>query len=79
MKLEQVKLAVKMPAEYAGKAYGLVKRYGDISKEQYTNDGHWICLIEFPAGRQPDFMDQVEALCKGRAEIKVVERSNFSF
>ena len=79
MKLEQVKIAVKMPSEYAGKAYGLVKRFGDISQEQYTNDGNWICVIQFPAGRQPEFMEKVEQLCKGRAELKVMERSTFEF
>lgn len=79
MKLEQIKLAVKMPSEYAGKAYGLIKRFGEISKEQYTNDGNWICVLQFPAGRQSDFMEKVESLCKGRVEIKVMERSKFEF
>lgn len=79
MKLEQVKLAVRMPSEYAGKAYGVVKRFGDISQEQYTNDGNWICVVQFPSGRQTDFMEQVESLSKGRAEIKVMERSKFAF
>ena len=79
MKLEQIKLAVKMPAEYAGKGYGVVKKYGDLKQEQYTNDGSWICVLEFPAGRQPEFMEKIEELCKGRAEIKVMERSQFAF
>lgn len=79
MKLEQVKLAVKMPAEYAGKGYGVVKRFGDIKQEQYTQDGNWICVLEFPAGRQPEFMEKIEELCKGRAEIKVMERAQFAF
>lgn len=79
MKLEQVKLAVKMPAEYAGKGYGVVKRFGDIQQEQYSQDGSWICIVGFPAGRQPEFMEKIEELCKGRAEIKVMERSQFSF
>ena len=79
MKLEQVKIAVKMPAEYAGKGYGLVKRFGDIQQEQYTQDGHWISVVEFPAGRQPEFMEKIEELCKGRAEIKIMDRSQFAF
>jgi ribosome maturation protein SDO1 len=79
MKLEQVKLAIKMPAEYAGKGYGVVKRFGDIKQEQYTNDGYWICSLEFPAGRQPEFMEKIEELSKGRAEIKIIERSQFTF
>ena len=79
MKLEQVKLAVKMPSDYAGKAYGIVKRFGEISQEQYTKDGNWICVVEFPAGRQSEFMEKIESLCKGRAEIKVMERSQFKY
>jgi ribosome maturation protein SDO1 len=79
MKLEQIKLAVKMPSEYAGKAYGLIKRFGEISQEQYTNNGNWICVVQFPAGRQSEFMEKIESLCKGRAEIKVMERTRFDF
>ena len=79
MKLEQVKVAVRMPAEYAGKGYGLVKKFGDIQQEQYTQDGNWICVVEFPSGRQPEFMEKVEELCKGRAELKVMDRSSFAF
>lgn len=79
MKLEQIKLAVKMPSEFAGKAYGLIKRFGEIGQEQYTNDGNWICVLQFPAGRQSEFMEKIENLCKGRAELKVLERSKFSF
>jgi len=56
-----------------------VKRFGDIKQEQYTQDGNWIAAVEFPAGRQSEFMEKIEELCKGRAEIKVMERSSFQF
>ncbi|MHA1984081.1 MAG: ribosome assembly factor SBDS [Candidatus Hodarchaeales archaeon] len=75
IKIEQVVLAVRMPAEYGAKAYGIVKRFGQIRNEEWSSSGSWICVVSIPAGRQVDFMDSLERLTKGRAEIKVMERS----
>ncbi|MHA2364156.1 MAG: ribosome assembly factor SBDS [Candidatus Hodarchaeales archaeon] len=75
LRLEQVKLAVKMPAEYSGKSYGVIKRYGEIFKEQWTDDGSWIVALQLPAGRQAEFMEKVEGITKGRSEMKVIERT----
>lgn len=73
--IEQVQVAVRMPAEYSGKCYGVVKRFGSIKKEQWTNDGYWIVAVQLPAGRQVEFMEAVESITKGRSEVKVMERS----
>ncbi|MHA2105258.1 MAG: ribosome assembly factor SBDS [Candidatus Hodarchaeales archaeon] len=75
IKIEQVVLAVRMPAEHGAKAYGVVKRFGQIRNEEWSSSGSWICVVSIPAGRQVDFMDSLERLTKGRAEIKVMERS----
>ncbi|MFW9929931.1 MAG: ribosome assembly factor SBDS [Candidatus Thorarchaeota archaeon] len=75
IKIEQVKLAVRMPAEYGAKAYGMVKRYGEIQNEEWSSSGSWICIFSLPAGRQADFMNNIEALTKGKAEIKILDRS----
>ena len=75
MRLEQVTIAIRMPAEYGAKAYGIIKRYGEIKKEEWNTSGQWIGLFIMPAGRQTEFFETMESLTKGRAEIKVVERT----
>ncbi|MFX0049823.1 MAG: ribosome assembly factor SBDS [Candidatus Hodarchaeota archaeon] len=72
--METVKLAVKIPPEFTGKAYGEIKRSAQIQKDEWQNDGHWIAVVNVAAGIQGDFMEKVQGMTKGRAEIKVLER-----
>ena len=77
IRMEQVVLAVKIPAEDAPKAYGIVKRYASIDKEEWTKSGDWIGVLKMAAGLQLEFMEKIESLTKGRSEIKVMERSKY--
>jgi len=72
--METVKMAVKIPPEFTGKAYGEVKRTADIEKDEWQNDGHWIAVVSIAAGLQGEFIDQVQSMTKGHAEIKILER-----
>jgi ribosome maturation protein SDO1 len=72
--METVKLAVKIPPEFTGKAYGEIKRDAQIEKDEWQNDGHWIALVTVAAGLQGEFMERVQSMTKGRAEIKIMER-----
>jgi len=72
--METVKLAVRIPPEFTGKAYGEVKRNAQIEKDEWQNDGHWIAIVTVAAGIQGEFMEQVQSMTKGRAEIKIMER-----
>lgn len=49
LKMEQMRVAVKIFAEHAAKAYGAVKNYGTITKEEWQRDGSWIGVVEMPA------------------------------
>ncbi|NHJ00656.1 MAG: ribosome assembly factor SBDS [Candidatus Heimdallarchaeota archaeon] len=73
--METVKLAVKIPPEFTGKAYGEIKRKAQIEKDEWQNDGHWIAVVSIAAGLQGEFMESVQSMTKGRAEIKVIERT----
>lgn len=72
--METVKLAIKIPPEFTGKAYGEIKRDAQIEKDEWQNDGHWIALVTVAAGLQGEFMERVQSMTKGRAEIKIMER-----
>ncbi|MFX0014649.1 MAG: ribosome assembly factor SBDS [Promethearchaeota archaeon] len=72
--METVKLAIKIPPEFTGKAYGEIKRDAQIEKDEWQNDGHWIAVVTVAAGIQGEFMERVQSMTKGRAEIKIIER-----
>jgi ribosome maturation protein SDO1 len=72
LKIEQIQVQVRIPAEYAAKAYGTVKGYGTIKREEWRADGSWVSIIEMPAGLYGPFLDKLGDLTKGNAEAKKV-------
>ncbi|MCD6367648.1 MAG: ribosome assembly factor SBDS [Candidatus Aenigmarchaeota archaeon] len=71
--MEMIRIAVKVPPQHIGKAYGKIKNFGEIKKEEWKNDGSWIGIIEIPAGMQGDFYTLLNDLTKGEAETKIVK------
>ncbi len=69
---EKKEIAVRIPAQYAGKSYQALKQFGEVKKEEWQNDGSLVLIIEIPAGLQNDFFEKVNAFTKAEAEIKVV-------
>ena len=67
-------IAVKIPPEHTGKAYGTVKNFGELLKEEWQKDGSWIGLIEIPVGMEQEFYDILGKLAHVEAETKLVER-----
>jgi len=76
IRLETVVLAVKIPPEYTGPAFGIVSGAGEILEDQWGNDGVWYAKVEMPSGKQADFLDKINQLTKGKAEVKIVERKS---
>ncbi|MHA1976087.1 MAG: ribosome assembly factor SBDS [Candidatus Hodarchaeales archaeon] len=72
--METVKLVVQIPPEFTGKAFGEIKRKGEIEKDEWQKDGSWIAVVNIAAGVQGEFMEMVQGMTKGRSEIKVLER-----
>lgn len=72
--VEEIKLAVKVPPEYAGKASGQLRDVGELMEEEWRNDGSWIGKIKMPAGLQDKFYKKVNSLTKGEAETKIIDR-----
>jgi len=73
MSSEKVKLAIKVPAEYTGKAYGTVKSHAKIVREEWQIDGSWIALVEVPAARQMDLLEALARDTHGNVESKIME------
>ncbi len=73
IRFEEVKIAIKLPAEYAAKGYGSVAGFGALSKQEWQNDGSWIGIITIPAGRQDELYSLLNRLTKGSAETKFIK------
>ena len=74
IRLETVILAVKITPDFTGPGYGIVAESGQLLEDQWGNDGTWYAKVEMPSGKQADFLDKINNLTKGKAEVKIVER-----
>ena len=72
LKVERIKVAVKIPPEHAQRVYGTLKGYG-IQKEEWARDGSLIVVLEMPAGMQGEFYDKINRATAGAAETKMMK------
>ena len=73
IRFEEVEVAVKIPADYAPKAYGDIAAFGKVIRESWQNNGSWIGVVKIPAGMQTDFYSLINRLTKGEAETKLLK------
>ncbi len=71
--MENVRISVKIPAEQIGRAYGTVRNYGTLEREDWQSDGSWIGIIKLPAGMQTDFYDKLNEVTKGNVSTKILK------
>ncbi|MBT3406765.1 ribosome assembly factor SBDS [Candidatus Woesearchaeota archaeon] len=74
IKFEQRKIQIRIPAQFAGKAYNNVTKYGKPTNEAWLNDGSWTGDVELPAGLVSEFLDELNGATKGGVESKIIER-----
>ena len=74
IRMESVKLAIKVPPSYAGPLYGYLHSSGSVLQEEWLSDGSLAVVIQLPAGLQAEFLEAVTTRTKGKAQIKVLER-----
>jgi ribosome maturation protein SDO1 len=72
LKMEQVIVSVSIPAEYSARAYGAVKGFGIIKREEWRADGSWHGELEMSAGLYAPFLDKLGNVTKGNGEAKIV-------
>ncbi|MCK4668723.1 ribosome assembly factor SBDS [Candidatus Bathyarchaeota archaeon] len=72
LKMEHVSVGVHIPTEYASKAYGTIKGFGTIKREEWRGDGSWYGVLEMPAGLYGPFLEKIGDVTKGRAEAKML-------
>jgi ribosome maturation protein SDO1 len=72
LKIEQMSLGVRIPAEYSVRAYGSIKNFGTIKQEEWRADGSWYGIIEMPAGAYVSFLNKLGEITKGSGEAKII-------
>lgn len=72
IKIAKALMQVRIPAKYSGRAYSQIQRLGEVKKMQWLSDGSLYAEVEIPAGLQQEFIDKVNAISKGEAEVKVL-------
>ncbi|MHC1626001.1 MAG: ribosome assembly factor SBDS [Methanoculleaceae archaeon] len=74
IRFEELRIAVKIPAEYAPKAYGEIASAAQLEQDEWQSDGSWICVVRIPAGIQEEFYALVNRISQGDAGVKILER-----
>lgn len=72
IKIATKQVRVIIPAEYVAHTYAFLQKF-KREKEEWLNDGSLKCVVDLPAGMQPEFYDRLNNLTKGSAiteEIK---------
>jgi len=71
--IEKKVIEIIIPAEHAGKGYSAVQGFGKMTEEEWLTNGSFRCVLQIPAGLQPDLFDSVNKITHGDVEIKVKE------
>jgi ribosome maturation protein SDO1 len=71
--MEQMRVAVKVFAEHTAKAYGAIKGYGTITREEFQSDGSLVAVVEMPAGLYGPFLERVGKITQGTIQTKVLK------
>lgn len=70
--IEQVQVAVLVPPQHTGPAYGVLKGLGEIKKEEWQKDGSLVVMLQIPAGIQADVYERMGKLTHGQAQVKLI-------
>ncbi len=73
LSMERIKVSIKIPAKYAGKAYGIVRQFGVLEQEDWQSDGSWVGIIRLAAGMQTDLYNRLNETTKGNVSTKILK------
>jgi len=72
LRMEQVSVGVTIPAQYSARAYGAIKGFGTIKREEWRADGSWYGVLEMPAGLYAPLIEKIGEITKGNGEAKII-------
>jgi len=72
LSMEKLNVAVKVPAQYSGKAGPLLHKYHAI-KQEWQGDGSLVAVFELPVGMKNELFAELNNLTHGNVESKILE------
>ncbi len=72
IRIEKVRVAIRIPGEDTGKVYGVIPAYGKTMKEEWQQDGSWVAVVEIPGGMQESFYQKLSEITHGQVETKLL-------
>ena len=76
IKFQKVTFQMKIPPQFAGRVYPILKNSGSITSEQWLNDGSLSVSVEILGGVQDELFQKVSSLTHGSFESKVIKRED---
>lgn len=73
LRYEVIQVGIKVPAEYAGRAYGALKEFS-IKREEWLSDGSLVVMLEIAPGLESVLYDKINGITHGNAQTKRIER-----
>jgi ribosome maturation protein SDO1 len=74
IRFEELRLAIKIPADYAARAFGDIAAGSTMEKDEWQKDGSWVCVVRIPAGIQGEFYDLINKLSKGEGQVRILNQ-----
>jgi ribosome maturation protein SDO1 len=74
IRFEELRLAIKIPGDFAARAYGDIAAGSTMEKDEWLKDGSWVCVVRIPAGIQVEFYDLINKLTKGEGQVKILNQ-----
>ncbi len=72
IKFVRKEILIKVPSKYSGKAYSVVKKYGEILRENWEKDGSLVILSKVPGGVTEEYFTELNNLTHGEIESKII-------
>jgi ribosome maturation protein SDO1 len=74
IRFEELRLAIRIPPDFAARAYGDIAAACTMEKDEWQKDGSWVCVVRIPAGIQGEFYDLINKLSKGEGQVKILNQ-----
>jgi len=76
IKFQKVVLQIKIPAQFSGKSYTILKSVGTLQQEQWLNDGSLQVNVEILGGMQDELTQKLSGLTHGQYDLKILKRED---
>jgi ribosome maturation protein SDO1 len=73
IKMEMLSVEVRIPPQYALKAFTTLKSYGTFKQERWQPDGWLVVSLEIPAGVYGPLTEKLGNLTRGVAQVNTTK------